>query len=86
MDGFETTFGVVVLVAINRPDILDKALLRLGLFVSQIIVDKRDIKYSRFTWTRLKWVVILRITLKGLYYSQDIADENAVIILYTNIP
>ncbi|PNX88277.1 ATP-dependent zinc metalloprotease ftsh mitochondrial-like, partial [Trifolium pratense] len=44
MDGFGTTAGVVVLACTNRPDILDKALLRPGRFDRQITVDKPDIK------------------------------------------
>ncbi|KAJ4895422.1 ATP-dependent zinc metalloprotease FTSH 10 [Raphanus sativus] len=44
MDGFGTTAGVVVLAGTNRPDILDKALLRPGRFDRQITIDKPDIK------------------------------------------
>ncbi|WOL04776.1 ATP-dependent zinc metalloprotease FTSH 8, mitochondrial-like [Canna indica] len=44
MDGFGTTSGVVVLAGTNRPDILDKALLRPGRFDRQIAIDKPDIK------------------------------------------
>lgn len=44
MDGFGTTTGVVVLAGTNRPDILDKALLRPGRFDRQIAIDKPDIK------------------------------------------
>ncbi|GAU12807.1 hypothetical protein TSUD_72940 [Trifolium subterraneum] len=44
MDGIGTTAGVVVLAGTNRPDILDKALLRPGRFDRQITVDKPDIK------------------------------------------
>nr|XP_025686201.1 ATP-dependent zinc metalloprotease FTSH 3, mitochondrial isoform X3 [Arachis hypogaea] len=44
MDGFGTTAGVVVLAGTNRPDILDKALLRPGRFDRQISIDKPDIK------------------------------------------
>ncbi|XP_017235724.1 ATP-dependent zinc metalloprotease FTSH 10, mitochondrial [Daucus carota subsp. sativus] len=44
MDGFGTTSGVVVLAGTNRPDILDKALLRPGRFDRQISIDKPDIK------------------------------------------
>lgn len=44
MDGFATTTGVVVLAGTNRPDILDKALLRPGRFDRTITVDNPDIK------------------------------------------
>ncbi|KAK7312462.1 hypothetical protein VNO77_36338 [Canavalia gladiata] len=44
MDGFGTTSGVVMLAGTNRPDILDKALLRPGRFDRQITIDKPDIK------------------------------------------
>ncbi|GLI70792.1 hypothetical protein VaNZ11_015664, partial [Volvox africanus] len=44
MDGFATTSGVVVLGGTNRPDILDKALLRPGRFDRMITVDTPDIK------------------------------------------
>ncbi|KAI3870038.1 hypothetical protein MKW92_025664 [Papaver armeniacum] len=44
MDGFATTAGVVVLAGTNRPDILDKALLRPGRFDRQISIDKPDVK------------------------------------------
>ena len=43
MDGFATTAGVVVLAGTNRPDILDKALLRPGRFDRQIAIDRPDI-------------------------------------------
>jgi len=43
MDGFDPSTGVVVLAATNRPEILDKALLRAGRFDRQIIVDKPDL-------------------------------------------
>lgn len=40
MDGFDPSVGVVVMAATNRPEILDKALLRAGRFDRQIVVDK----------------------------------------------
>jgi cell division protease FtsH len=43
MDGFDAAGGVVVLAATNRPDVLDKALLRPGRFDRQIVVDKPDL-------------------------------------------
>ena len=44
MDGFATNEGVIVLAATNRPDILDKALLRPGRFDRQIVVGSPDVK------------------------------------------
>ncbi|MBO4685185.1 MAG: ATP-dependent metallopeptidase FtsH/Yme1/Tma family protein, partial [Lachnospiraceae bacterium] len=44
MDGFDTSKGIVILAATNRPEILDKALLRPGRFDRRIIVDKPDLK------------------------------------------
>lgn len=71
MDGFGTTAGVVVLAGTNRPDILDKALLRPGRFDRQITIDKPDIKGRE---------QILQIYLKKIkldhepsYYSQRLA-------------
>lgn len=43
MDGFDSTSGVVVMAATNRPEILDKALMRAGRFDRQIVVDKPDL-------------------------------------------
>ncbi len=43
MDGFDPSIGVVVMAATNRPEILDKALLRAGRFDRQIVVDKPDL-------------------------------------------
>ena len=44
MDGFDTSEGIVVMAATNRPDILDPALLRPGRFDRQIVVDRPDVK------------------------------------------
>eukprot|EP00892_Ulva_mutabilis_P001410 jgi/Ulvmu1/1126/UM106_0043.1 len=44
MDGFSTTSNVVILAGTNRPDVLDKALLRPGRFDRQITVDVPDVK------------------------------------------
>lgn len=43
MDGFTTTSNVVILAGTNRPDVLDKALLRPGRFDRQITVDLPDV-------------------------------------------
>lgn len=44
MDGFDASKGIFILAATNRPDVLDKALLRPGRFDRRIIVDKPDLK------------------------------------------
>ena len=44
MDGFSDNEGVIILAATNRPDVLDKALLRAGRFDRQIVVSNPDVK------------------------------------------
>ena len=44
MDGFDMSKGILILAATNRPEVLDKALLRPGRFDRRIIVDKPDLK------------------------------------------
>jgi cell division protease FtsH len=44
MDGFDSGQGVVVMAATNRPEILDKALLRAGRFDRQVLVDRPDVR------------------------------------------
>lgn len=44
MDGFDTTEGVILIAATNRPDVLDKALLRPGRFDRRIVIDLPDIR------------------------------------------
>ena len=43
MDGFSTTSNVIILAGTNRPDVLDKALLRPGRFDRQINIDPPDV-------------------------------------------
>ncbi|EPS71434.1 hypothetical protein M569_03325, partial [Genlisea aurea] len=71
MDGFGTTSGVVVLAGTNRPDILDKALLRPGRFDRQITIDKPDIKGRE----QIFQIYLKKIKLdhKPEYYSQRLA-------------
>jgi cell division protease FtsH len=63
MDGFDTSVGVVVMAATNRPEVLDKALLRAGRFDRQIVVDKPDMSDR---------VEILKIHTKALTMAKDI--------------
>jgi len=44
MDGFDTTEGVILVAATNRPDVLDPALLRPGRFDRQVVVDRPDVR------------------------------------------
>ncbi len=44
MDGFDPTEGIILIAATNRPDVLDKALLRPGRFDRRVIIDLPDIK------------------------------------------
>jgi cell division protease FtsH len=63
MDGFDTSIGVVVMAATNRPEVLDKALLRSGRFDRQIVVDKPDLRDR---------IEILKLHTKGLTLAEDI--------------
>jgi len=66
MDGFDTSKGVVVISATNRPDVLDKALLRPGRFDRQIVVDKPDLQGR---------VEILKIHTSNLKLAPDVDLE-----------
>ena len=63
MDGFESTTGIVVIAATNRPDILDSALLRPGRFDRQIIIDRPDIAGRE---------AILKVHAKGKPLASDV--------------
>ncbi|XVE79561.1 hypothetical protein DITRI_Ditri14bG0068400 [Diplodiscus trichospermus] len=71
MDGFGTTSGVVVLAGTNRPDILDKALLRPGRFDRQISIDKPDIKGREQIFQI--YLKKIKLDLEPSYYSQRLA-------------
>ncbi len=43
LDGFEPNVGVILLAATNRPEVLDRALLRPGRFDRQVVVDAPDL-------------------------------------------
>lgn len=63
MDGFESTSGIIVLAATNRPDILDSALLRPGRFDRQIVIDRPDIAGRE---------AILKVHVKGKPLASDV--------------
>ena len=68
MDGFAENDGVIIIAATNRPDILDKALLRPGRFDRQIVVDYPDIKGRE---------AILNVHAKGKPMADDV-DLNKI--------
>jgi len=63
MDGFDTTEGIIIIAATNRPDVLDKALLRPGRFDRQVYISLPDIK-GRFE--------ILKLHAKKIKLSDDV--------------
>ncbi|MBK3874448.1 ATP-dependent zinc metalloprotease FtsH [Stutzerimonas frequens] len=71
MDGFDTSSGLVLLAATNRPEILDPALLRAGRFDRQVLVDRPD-KVGR--------VQILNVHLKKSRLGTDV-DPQAIAAL-----
>lgn len=63
MDGFDSSKGVVILAATNRPEILDKALLRPGRFDRRIIVEKPDL---------IGREAILKVHIKNVKMAEDV--------------
>ena len=63
MDGFGTDETIIVLAATNRPEILDKALMRPGRFDRQVIVDNPDIKGRE---------EILKVHIRGKKIAKDV--------------
>jgi cell division protease FtsH len=63
MDGFEANVGVILLAATNRPDVLDRALLRPGRFDRQVVVDAPDLEGR---------AAILRVHIRGKPVSPDV--------------
>ncbi|EEU9360356.1 ATP-dependent metallopeptidase FtsH/Yme1/Tma family protein [Escherichia coli] len=66
MDGFDSSVGLIILAATNRPEILDQALLRAGRFDRQVLVDRPDKK------ERLD---ILKVHVKKVTLAQDVDLE-----------
>ena len=62
MDGFAPNEGIIIIAATNRPDILDRALLRPGRFDRQIVVDKPDVTGR---------AAILKVHTKGKPIAKD---------------
>ncbi|MBP5331755.1 MAG: AAA family ATPase, partial [Lachnospiraceae bacterium] len=66
MDGFDTSKGIVIHAATNRPDVLDKALLRPGRFDRRIIVDKPDLKGR---------IEVLKVHAKNVFMDESVDLE-----------
>lgn len=66
MDGFDSSVGLIILAATNRPEILDQALLRVGRFDRQVLVDRPD-KKGRLD--------ILKVHVKKVTLAQDVDLE-----------
>lgn len=67
LDGFDTSLGVILLAATNRPEILDPALLRAGRFDRQVLIDRPDKKGRED---------ILLVHLKKIKFDPKISIEN----------
>lgn len=67
MDGFENNSGVILLAATNRPEILDRALLRPGRFDRQVVLDSPDVVGRE---------AILRVHARGKPLANDVDFEN----------
>jgi cell division protease FtsH len=63
MDGFDTSKGVIIMAATNRPDVLDPALLRPGRFDRQVVVDRPDLKGRE---------AILKVHARGVALGDDV--------------
>jgi len=66
MDGFDTTEGVILIAATNRPDVLDPALLRPGRFDRQVIVNRPDVRGR---------IEILKVHTKKVPVNEDVDLE-----------
>ena len=72
MDGFDSSKGVIIMAATNRPEVLDQALLRPGRFDRQVVVDKPDVRGRE---------AILRLHARAVVLSPNV--ELAVIAART---
>jgi cell division protease FtsH len=64
MDGFDSSKGVIICAATNRPEVLDQALLRPGRFDRQVVVDKPDVRGRE---------AILRLHARAVVLGPDVA-------------
>ena len=64
MDGFDSSKGVIIMAATNRPEVLDQALLRPGRFDRQVVVDKPDVRGRE---------AILRLHARSVVLGPDVA-------------
>jgi len=69
MDGFDTSVGLIILAATNRPEVLDPALLRAGRFDRQVLVDRPDRKGR----TDILKVHVRKITLDPALSLDEVA-------------
>jgi cell division protease FtsH len=63
MDGFDSSKGVIIMAATNRPDVLDAALVRPGRFDRQVVVDRPDLRGRE---------EILRVHARGVALDPDV--------------
>ena len=63
MDGFDSSKGVIIMAATNRPEVLDAALLRAGRFDRQVVVDKPDVRGRE---------AILRVHARNVTLAPDV--------------
>jgi cell division protease FtsH len=63
MDGFDSSKGVIMMAATNRPEVLDPALLRAGRFDRQVVVDKPDVRGRE---------AILRVHVRGVKLAASV--------------
>jgi len=68
MDGFDTSKGLLILAATNRPEVLDQALLRPGRFDRRVIVDRPDLKGR---------INVLKVHIKGVAIDETV-DLDAI--------
>ena len=67
MDGFDTSKGLLILAATNRPEVLDPALLRPGRFDRRVIVDRLDLKGR---------IEILKVHARNVHLDETVDFEN----------